>query len=313
MRRRIGAAACAALLAGLAGCGDLPRPFAANPAHPRRLVQPPPARLAVAPPSDALLPDAASVAFSSDVADALVQREVPAITGPAREGDWRLVLSAELRGEKVVPAYTVQNPKGVSQGTAQGQSVDASAWSAAGGDMLKQVATNDAGAIASLLTSIEAARQRSDPNSLLNRPAKLLVGAVTGAPGDGDTSLARNLHQELPKAGEIVTDNADEADFTIRAEVRTAPGKDGATRVEIQWIVTDAAGHERGRIVQLNEVPANAVDGYWGDVAQAAAEQAAGGVREVIVQQTGPRAATPAATPGTAPGVAPGDKSKPDT
>jgi hypothetical protein len=300
-------AALLVLLATLAGCGDLPRPFAVSADHPRRLTQPPPARLAVAPPTNALLPDDAAAVFSTDVADALLDHEVPAVIGPARVGDWRLVLSADLRGETVVPAYTVENPKGEPKGSIQGHPVDAATWSNAGDAVLKQVASADAGTIASLLTSIEAARQRSDPNSLLNRPAKLFVKGVTGAPGDGDHSLARNLSQELPKLGEVVTEDPDQADFTVRAEVRTAQGKNGTTRVEIQWIVTDAAGRERGRIIQLNEVPPEAVADLWGDVAAAAAHEAAGGVREVVNQQTRvyEKAAAPAGGPSAPPAGGP--------
>ena len=287
MSSRSAAAISIALLA-LAGCGDLPRPFASG-GNPRRLAAPPPARLAVAPPIDALLPDEASAAFSGNVADALAEREVPAIAGLAREGDWRLVLSAELRGDKVVPSYTVENPKGEAKGTAQGHAVDAASWSAGSAATFKQVATADAGSIASLLTAIEAARQRSDPNSLVNRAAKVFVKGVSGAPGDGDRALARNLRELLPKLGEQLVDNAEDADFVVEANVRTEPGKGDTTRVEIQWVVTDAAGKERGRIIQLNEVPAGSVSGYWGDVAQVAAQEAAGGVRDVVVQQGGGR------------------------
>lgn len=289
-----------ALLA-LSGCGDLPHPFAGSPDRPRRLSQPPPARLAIAPPSDALLPDAAGAVFSGDVVGALVDREVPAVAGPARDGDWRLVVSAELRGDKVVPAYTVQNPKGEPKGTAQGHAVDAASWSAATDATLQQVASADAGSIASLLTSIEAARQRSDPNSLVNRPAKLFVKGVSGAPGDGDRSLARNLREQLTHDGAQLTDAAEDSDFSIEAKVRTDAGKPGVTRVEIQWIVTDAAGHERGRIIQLNDVPAQSVAEYWGDVAVAAATEAAGGVRRVVAQQSGAPQAEPSATPDSPP------------
>ena len=58
--------------------------------------------------------------------------------------------------------------------------------------------------------------------------------------------------------------------------------------MELQWGVDDAAG-ERGKVVQLNEVPAAAIDRYWGDVAVVAAEQAAGGIKDVLFNAAGPR------------------------
>jgi hypothetical protein len=37
-----------------------------------------------------------------------------------------------------------------------------------------------------------------------------------------------------------------------------------------------------GRVVQINEVPSGILQRFWGDVAYAAAQEAAGGVQQVI-------------------------------
>jgi hypothetical protein len=47
--------------------------------------------------------------------------------------------------------------------------------------------------------------------------------------------------------------------------------------------------------VQLNQVPAGSLNGLWGDVALVVAQEAAGGVHDVIVQQSGRTEATRAA------------------
>ena len=57
--------------------------------------------------------------------------------------------------------------------------------------------------------------------------------------------------------------------------------------MEIQWIVKTAAGDERGRVVQLNEIPAGTLDHYWGDVAVVVATEASNGVNDVIRRQSG--------------------------
>jgi hypothetical protein len=274
----------------LAGCGSLPQPFSGNPgATARRLAQPPPARLAVAPPTNAMLPDMAADTIAGALADALVAQEIPAVAEAARRGDWHVVLTAELKDGKVVPTYTVTDPNGKSQGASEGLPVDAGTWANADPKTLRQVATQAAPGIVSLLSSIQAARLASDPNSLVNRPARVYFKGVTGAPGDGNTSLARQIRQKLPQLGEVVQDTADNADFSLEGQVNTAPGANGTVRVEIQWIVNDAAGAERGRIVQLNEVPPGTVDGLWGDVAYVVAQEAAGGVKDVILNQIGGR------------------------
>ncbi|MCW3476036.1 hypothetical protein [Limobrevibacterium gyesilva] len=276
------------LLGLLAGCGSLPRPFEGNPgATALRLAQPPPARLAVPAPGTAFLTDAASDSLARNLAAALVDQEVPAVADAPGRTDWRLIITAETRGETIVPGYTVQDPAGVDQGATEGLPISAASWAAAAPATLKQAAADAAPRVASLLTHIEAARRQSDPNSLVNRPARVAFTGVTGAPGDGNQSLTRQIRDQLSKLGQVLQDTDQGADFTLVGEVKTAPIAGGQMRVEIQWLVKDARGAEAGRVVQLNEVPRGTLDGYWGDIALVVAQEAAGGVRDVIVNQGG--------------------------
>ena len=284
------------LAALLAGCGDLPRPFAGNPGTVgRMLARPPPARLAVPEPTDVLLPADAGHSFAGAVTAALVAREVPAIAGPVRPGDWVLTVAAQQNGANVTPRFTVTDPTGKQQGSTEGPPVAASAWASGAPDVLKQEAAASGPAIATLLTSIDAVLRRSDPNSLVNRPPRVLVAAVTGAPGDGNRALALEMRRQLPQLGEMVQDTPQGADFTVTGEVHTAPNPDGTTRVEISWHVTDAQGHDLGKVVQLNDVPGGTLNGLWGDVALVVAQQAAGGVKDVIDKQAGSGGDTAAA------------------
>lgn len=284
---------CLAALLLLAACGDLPQPFLGRPgATAARLAQPPPSRLAVLSPTESLLPAAAAEAWAVAIADALQTEEVPATADLRhRRGDWSLVLSAEVRGAEVVPSYAVQNPSGEPQGFSEGAPVSTAAW--AGGDpaVLKAAAAQAAPGISSLLNRIEAARRQSDPNSLLNRPTRIYFSGVTGAPGDGDSSLPAQMRSKLGAMGLVIQDAAGGADFSLAGQVQTAPGAKGTMRIELQWIVTDSRGAERGRIVQLNEVPPGTLDHYWGDVAVVVADEAAGGVRDVVLNASGARAA----------------------
>lgn len=278
-----------AALSLLAGCGDLPQPFLGRPgATAVRLSQPPPSRLDIPLPTASLLTDGAARAWSDALADALVAQELPAFaTASPRKTDWRLVLTAELQGGMVVPTYTVTNPQGVPQGASQGEPVAARAWAAGQPGTFKAAAEAQAPKLVSLLTGIEARRQMSDPHSLLNRPPVLYLKAVTGAPGDGNAALTRLMTAQLPTLGDVVQDTPKGADFTVAGEVKTAPGAGGTTRVEVQWVVTDEQGRERGRVVQLNEVPQGSLDQFWGEVAMVVANEAAGGVRDVVTQAVG--------------------------
>ena len=294
-----------AVLLLLSACGDLPHPFKGRPgANALRLAQPPPSRLAIPLPTDSLLPDDAAQLWSHALADGLLAQELPVTATEPGPGDWRLVLSAHTDGASVLPTYTVVDPKGATQGAVTGPPVTGSAWAAGAPATLKAAADAEVPKVLALLTSIEAHRQRSDPNSLLNRPARLLFTGVSGAPGDGNAALARLLTAKLPALGDIMADSAAQADYTVRGEVKTAPGVGKTVRVEIQWIVDDARGREAGRVVQLNEVPPGTLDHYWGEVAEVVATEAAGGVHEVVVQSTG-RGAQPSAKPGDKPAADP--------
>ena len=283
-----------ALLLIIAGCGALPQPFFNRPGQAgAQLAQPPTGRLTILTPGQSLLPDAAAEQWAQATAAALVAQEVPAAANRrAGRGDWTLTLAAELRGLDVVPIYTVENPAGEPQGVSEAPPIPASAWAHADPALLRATAESAAPGIASLLTRIEAARRQSDPSSLQNRPARVWLAGVSGAPGDGDRSLERQMRIKLGNAGLVVQDTAKDADFKLEGKVATAPAGGGLIRVELQWIVSDASD-ERGRIVQLNEVPPRTIEPYWGDVAVAVASEAAGGVQSVIINSGGRKPSQP--------------------
>ncbi len=290
IRRRLGRCARAlaglALLLTLAACGNLPRPFEGRPgATATRLSQPPPVRLAVVTPAaDVLRADAGAV-LAAALAEALVAQDVPAVASRPADGDWRLVVTTAPQGRLVVPLYTVFDPIGRNVGTAQGDPVPADLWTAGASPALRAIATRAAPNVASLLTRIEAARRASDPNSLVNRQIRIAILPVTGAPGDGNAQLARNMRDQLASLGLLLDDAT--ADFTVTGHVDAVPVSAKTSRIEITWIVTDTKGVERGKLVQLNEVPAGSLSLHWGDVAYAVAQEAAGGVKDVVDQQTG--------------------------
>lgn len=282
------------LLVLMAGCGALPQPYFGNPGSTGALLaQPPPGRLAVLVPAQSLLTDEASQQWASAVAEALVEQELPAeARRQAGAQDWVLELTAETRGGSVVPSYTVKNPAGVSQGVTEGAVVPAAAWAAGQTATLKAAAAQAAPGIAGLLARIDAARRDSDPTSLQNRPVRVFVSGVSGAVGDGNRSLATQIRLKLQNQGYVVQDTITNADFEIAAKVGLAPGSPGNVIVDLQWTVSDSRG-ERGKVVQINEVPRRFIDPYWGDVAVAAATEAAGGIRSVI-DNAGAKRAAPA-------------------
>lgn len=279
-----------ALLLLAAACGDLPRPYQGHPgATAQRLAQPPPARVAVPPSYSTYLPNAASRPYSDALATALQEQALPAIADYTRSGDWRIDLAVVQRGNSTIPTFTVVDPSGNRKGTEEGKPVPTDIWRRGDLPTLKAAAADGAPRILALMERVEAARRQSDPNSLYNRSARVLVTPITGAPGDGNITLTRLMREKLAKLGPVVQEAPTGADFTLSAKVDYAPLTPKTHRVEITWLLHNINNIEVGKIVQLNEVPNGLLDKYWGDVAVAATDEAAGAIRDVIMTQSGRR------------------------
>ncbi len=281
-----------ALLAGLSGCGDLPQPFAGNPgANALRLAAAaPPPRLDIPVPTAALLPPPQAAFWTRALADELLRKEVPAMAQPVRSGDWHLAVSAARQGDQVVPTYRIIGPSGRVVAQRQGEATPAASWSGADPALLAGSAALAATEVDAMLTGIQAAEAQADPHSLLNRPTVIYFAGVTGAPGNGDEELGRDLAVRLPDEHDELKPAAAGADYVVVGTVSVSPpdrAQNGVQHVEIVWTVHNARGHEAGRATQLHDVPAHSLDGYWGDVAVAAADEAAGGIHEVISNNEG--------------------------
>jgi hypothetical protein len=272
----------------VSACGDLPEPFLGNPgATARRLAQPLTPLLAVPPGTDTLLPDAANSELAKQLATALQATEVPAMVRQPEKTDWRLVTRAERDGNGVKPLFSVQDPQGKERGSAEGELVPLAAWANADPALIQQIAAEAAPRVGAVLTSIRIAHDKADPGSVYNRAAKVEVVDVAGAPGDGDQTLTQQMRARLAVLGPVVLTTPSGADFVVQGEVKVVPIPKRQERVEIQWVVKTAAGDERGRVVQLNDIPAGTLDHYWGDVAVVVATEASAGVNDVILRQSG--------------------------
>jgi hypothetical protein len=283
-----------ALPLALAACGDFPEPMMGHPGRMGLILShPPPQRLVVPVPGRALLDDQAAAVFARDLSGAMVAQTVPAFAQRPQRGDWVLAVGATLNGNSVTPSYSILDPRGHVQGSLNGTPVSSQAW--ANGDATTlNGAANDAGPqLAALLSNIDAALKESDPNSLYNRPPRLDFSGITGAPGDGDNSLAREMRKDLANEGVILVNQKISADYLMHGRVRMTTLNASTQHIEIYWIVDTPDGREAGRVAQLHDIPKGSLDTYWGDVAVVAASEAALGVKEVIDNNIGKKQAPP--------------------
>lgn len=277
-----------ALPLALAACGDFPQPMQGHPGRMGAiLAHPPPQRLVILTPDKALLGNEAAKLFANDLATALADQTVPAFAQKPQRGDWVLGITAQMTGDQVTPRYTVRDPRGHEQGAETGLPVPAQAWADGDPAALKAEAAAAGPKLATLLSNIDAVLKESDPNSLYNRPPRLDFSGVTGAPGDGDTSLAREMRKDIVGTGVLLVDQKNEADYLMRAVVKKTPVNAQVDHISITWIIDDERGKEVGRVTQLHDIPKGSLDSFWGDVAVVAASEAANGVKEVIDNNIG--------------------------
>jgi hypothetical protein len=276
-----------ALPLALAACGTLPEPFYGNPGiEGARLAIPPAPVLMVPPPQGALLASKAAGLYAQDLAAALVNYDVPSIAGPAAKGEWQLRTSARVVGDTVVPGYAIIGPDLKTYGQQDGAAVPASTWEGGDASALNGAALADAQTLAKTMAAVNARVQQSNPKSLENRTPRIFVGAVSGAPGDGDTALPMNLARDLPGSEDEVVSNPHDADFTVTGLVKSKPDANGQLLVELDWSVLDANQRKIGQVTQLHDLSPADITPYWGDVAAAAATEAASGVQQVVENAT---------------------------
>jgi len=122
----------------------------------------------------------------------------------------------------------------------------------------------------------------------IGRPGALLVSqpSVTGAPGDGTTSLAAALSKELTGNGVVLTKGSNPSAFKVDGKVAVGASQSGKQPIQIDWTVTDPRGRNLGTVSQKNQIPAGSLNGAWGATADAAAGAAAQGIMRLLRQNT---------------------------
>lgn len=280
-------------VAGLTACVTVPKPFYKPGKEGKRLVANlPPPRLAVPPPETVFKKREVSVDFARMMTQALVTQALPAVTKTSSKGDWWLKVSPDRGSAGIMPRYTIIAPDGRPRGHVDGSMINAPTFDDLSQDERKKLALEAAPRIADLLTGIKAEAMMADPNSLKRRAAKIQFLGVRGAPGDGDVSLSRAFVTSLPDQLDQITDKKDLADFVVEGRVKITNGAKGMTdhpsqHVEIVWRIRDKLGKEAGAATQLHDVPSGSLDHGWGDVAVAAAQEAAAATRQIISAYSG--------------------------
>ncbi|MBP7064672.1 hypothetical protein [Ferrovibrio sp.] len=114
---------------------------------------------------------------------------------------------------------------------------------------------------------------------------KLFLRPFQGAPGDGNTALARAFGDQIIGLGlaRPVRDAA-QADYQVECVVALSDAGPRAQQVALAWSLYAPSGERLGSITQANRVPRGSLDGAWGGIAQAAAQGGAEGLRDMLAR-----------------------------
>ena len=109
------------------------------------------------------------------------------------------------------------------------------------------------------------------------------VSAVTGAPGDGKTSLTEAMKRALNQQGIKVASAAKPGTYKIQGQVEVGAAANGLQPITIRWAIFDPSGKQMEKTIsQNNKIPAGSLDGAWGDIADQAAGAAASEVSKLL-------------------------------
>ncbi|MFA5955678.1 hypothetical protein [Hyphomicrobium sp.] len=113
-------------------------------------------------------------------------------------------------------------------------------------------------------------------------PVTAVVPLVSGAPGDGSSTLTSAIQRELSRNGLKLASTPDSQAYKVEGKVALGASKDGKQPIQIDWNVIDPSGKKLGTVSQKNEVPTGSLDGAWGKTADAAAAAAAQGIIKLL-------------------------------
>lgn len=128
----------------------------------------------------------------------------------------------------------------------------------------------------------------SQTTGSINREGAIsaLVPAVTGAPGDGGTTLTAAIQRELQGKGIALANQTSSAAYRVEGIVTMGQPREGKQAIQIEWVVKDPQGKRLGTVSQKNDIPEGSLDGAWGRTAEQAAGAAVQGIAKLLPTKT---------------------------
>lgn len=231
------------------------------------------------------LDDTTAVALRDRVVTAAQARDVPAMSAPVVRA-WvldgrtaRISANNQAGSERVVVFWRLVDDQAVERArfSVETKGADASLSEIEVADLATQTALQ-------LDTALMRPETQVAQQAETVERAKVWVGQIRGAPGDGNQALARALTAVLPLKGIRIESDKSKVEWRIEGLVKVAQSSATQDVVTLTWRVFDAKGAEAGKIEQENTVPRGRLNKSWAETAGFAAEAAAEGITQLIQQ-----------------------------
>lgn len=213
-----------------------------------------------------------------------------------------LVASKEKKGSKISYIWDVADAKGERVARVSGDEIIASRsgsdpWSGVDSAALRRIAEKTTSQIAASMPGGSSAPVASSPSAASRAPGvapsapaarkapgkvMALVSPVSGAPGDGKSSLTAALKKRLYAGGVKLASAAAGNVYTVKGKVSLTSASGGRESIRIDWQVIDPKGKRLGTVSQQNTIPKGSLNGPWGPIADAAAGAAADGIIKLL-------------------------------
>lgn len=259
----------------------MPQPFAHDPGSENHVIEPPMeiGGVAVLPVSG--LPTIPSHALADALAEALTELEIPAARGSGNRRSKFVQGTATTRpaeGNSIAVDITwdLFDHDGTLLTTRRDiRNVPAADWRDVRRAAMQALTQDIAAEVAALLhgPADEAAPPPTPP---------IHVWPVDGAPPGDDAALQQAMEAALRRRDFDVTGGLDGARLVVAGTLTLGPPAAGGTPIEITWSVLGTNGEELGKLTQRNAVPAAALTSGWQALAAIIAENAAGGVGDLL-------------------------------
>lgn len=196
-----------------------------------------------------------------------------------------------ILGEEAVPAKPGAKPWTSINQTAM-QKIAAKTAS----DLATWLPTQSGGAARTAAPAVTPTSQKPPPSSAPRRTAStrttitnvvVLVPPVSGAPGDGRSSLTNALRTRLRARGVHISSVGGKNVYKVNGKVQMGPAPGGNQRVKIEWRLLNASGKDLGAVTQQSDVPKGSLDKTWGPAAISAGNAAASEILKLIKKNQG--------------------------